>query len=350
MDWTESNYSERTAMRFARAGASVRVIAADDACAVCKAKSATIYTPSEVPRLPIRGCRNEQCRCRFEAVDPETELTVSQWVERGVHALKAGRHDLARQILQHAVALDEMHELGWLWLSAVAVDQDKIACLEKVLAINPRNRNAQAGLESLRSKLGTPEPTSPPQEQPPLASRPELGAEAAAEPVPEKEETAPEPLPEEEEIAPEPMPEDRAQPTAPLPAELVMARTERRVIIEQWAEFSAFALEIDPQMLLMQAGAFLAKIQQLNQQARAILADEDTSPELELDELYLQWQESEEIGETLAEAIEQHQSHDPNTPGWTPIRDALHGLAQMVLSHRNQLRETTVAAGGEPPA
>ena len=340
MDWTESNYSERTAMRFARAGASVRVIAADDACAVCKAKSATIYTPSEVPRLPIRGCRNEQCRCRFEAVDPETELTVSQWVERGVHALKAGRHDLARQILQHAVALDEMHELGWLWLSAVAKDQDKIACLEKVLAINPRNRNAQAGLVSLRRNLGTPEPTSPPQELPPLASGPEPG----------EDETVPEPAPEEKEPAPGPMPEKAAQPTAPLPAELVMARTKRRVIIEQWAEFSAFALEIDPQMLLMQAGAFLAKIQQLNQQARAILANEDTSPELELDELYLQWQESEEIGETLAEAIEQHQSHDPSTPGWTPIRDALHGLAQMVLSHRNQLRETTSAAGGEPPA
>ena len=78
MEWNESNYSRDTAMRLARAGALVRIVCAEDACAVCQSRAQRVYAPADVPRLPIRGCLHAACRCRFVAVDPETELTVPQ--------------------------------------------------------------------------------------------------------------------------------------------------------------------------------------------------------------------------------------------------------------------------------
>jgi hypothetical protein len=325
VDWTESHYSDRTAMRLARAGALVRVVAAEDACAVCKAKTVRIYRPSEVPRLPIRGCQNERCRCRFEAVDPETELTVSQLVERGIHALRSGRRSLARKILEHVVSLDEMHELGWLWLSAVVEDRDKVRCLEKVLAINPRNKNAQAGLESLREKLGSLDGPPAVSQEPPVVAEPES--------VEEK---------------PEPAPTDGAAalPEASLPAELITVRAERQIIVEQWTEFVSIAPQIDSRMLLVQAKAFLTQLKRYNQQAVETLSDGNVPQETELDELYLQWHESDEIGEALARVIEEHQATDPHVSGWQPTQDALRTLAQQVLEHRDALRDAISTTGG----
>ena len=142
MDWNESGYSRDTAFRLARAGARVRITCADDACEVCKARAGKTYAPSDVPRLPIRGCMHDRCRCQFVAVNPESDMAVPQLVDRGVIALRAGNVDMARLMLRRAVALDGMYERGWLWLSGVVDDQEKITCLEKVLAINPRNERA----------------------------------------------------------------------------------------------------------------------------------------------------------------------------------------------------------------
>lgn len=341
MDWVESSYSERTTFRLARAGALVRIVCADDACDVCQALTNRTYSPSEVPRLPIRGCRNEQCRCRFEAVDAETEMPVSQLVERGIQAIKAGRGDIAGRILRHVVSLDEMHELGWLWLSAVVADSEKIDCLEKVLAINPRNARAQAGLASLRSKLGTAQPAPAPPPVPP----------PAPPPVPE-----PKPAPIDVEapaaIA-EPatrVAEDTEAGPVELPPELDVVRAERKVITEQWAEFIAFAVEIDPNMLLMQGEAFLQKLKRLNRQAGEALADGGMSSRFALDELHLQWQESEAIGEALAQIIEGHQARDHDAPNWQPMQDTLRGLARDIVEHRNELRTQIAELGGQVPA
>jgi hypothetical protein len=321
VDWAESDYSERTAMRFARAGALVRVVAAESACEVCRAKAGRNYAPAEVPRLPIRGCRNERCRCRFEAVDPETELTVSQLVERGIHALRAGRRDLARQVLRRAVTLDEMHELGWLWLSGVLEDSEKVVCLEKVLAINPRNKHARSGLELLHEKIG--------------ASS--AGSESVL-PEPAKVVSAPEPI---------------VEPTEPvagaLPPELDTVREERSVIVEQWTEFVVFAVELDPAMLLMQATAFLQKLQRLNQQALQVLSETQAPQKVVLDELYLQWQDSEKIGASLADVIEAHRSDGGRSARQQPAQNALHKLAQQVLDHRDVLRDRIATTGGKVP-
>jgi hypothetical protein len=336
VDWVESSYSERMTVRLARAGALVHIICADDACDVCKALTGRTYSPSEVPRLPIRGCRNEQCRCRFEAVDAESKLTAGQLVERGIQAIKAGRGDIAEKILRRVVSLDELHELGWLWLSAVVPDQEKITCLEKVLSINPHNRRAQMGLESLWQKLGTaqPVPVQPP--APPPPSAPPAALEPEREPV---------------SATVEELTEDAEADAGSmvLPPELDLVRAERKVITEQWAEFIAFAVEIDPNMLLMQGEAFLQKLKRLNQQASDVLSEGGILLRIGLDELYLQWQESQAIGEALAQIIEGHQARDHNAVNWQPMQDTLRGLAQDVLEHRNALRAQITEAGGQIP-
>lgn len=316
MDWTESSYSEQTAMRLARSGALIRILCADDACDTCKAFARRTYSPAEVPRLPIHGCTNETCRCQFSAVDPESELTVHELIQQGVQALRQKDRDRAEQILRRAVELDEMNEQGWLWLSGVVEDREKVTCLEKVLAINPRNERAQAGLAYLRDRL------------PPPEARPE--APAISEPKPK----------EEPQVA---APEETTEPeAAPLLAAVVQARQERQVIIAQWQEFIAIAVETDPQMLMMQGSAFLKQLARLNDQAIEALVGPQR-----LEELELQWQESERIGEPLANLL--HGTDHQDQVGWESMLTSLRQLAQKVLEHRKTLREQIVAEGGTAP-
>jgi hypothetical protein len=306
VEWSESGYSRDTAFRLARAGARVRISCADDACEVCKARAGKTYAPSDVPRLPVRGCMHDRCRCEFVAVDPESDMAVPQLVDRGVIALRAGNVDMARLMLRRAVALDEMYERGWLWLSGVVDDQEKIVCLRKVLAINPRNERAQAGLQRLLGqKAVTPEPALHPS-SPQAISQPVHGA------------------------------------PAPIPAEVLELRDGRQVIVEQWSDFAGFALETDPHLVQLQGAAFLNKIRDLNDQALALVA-----PESELDELYAQWLESQKMGQALLKALRTHQSRRNHTPDWRAMYEALNGLGIELREHRNGLRVRILAAGGQ---
>ena len=296
MDWKESEYSQRTAFRLARSGALVRIVTADDACEVCKAMAQRTYTPSEVPRLPIRGCLNDRCRCRFVAVDPQSGLTVPEMVEQGIRAFKAGRREEAERLFRRAVSLDDMYEMGWLWLSSVVDDREKAACLEKVLEINPQNRHAQIGLKLLRQKAQAtrPSPPRPPDEAPP-------------EPPP---------------------------PPAPvsLPPEVIEGREERQVIAEQWADFAAIAIEMDPQMVMMQGRAFLSRLERLNSQLVAMVP-----PEARQEELRLQLQTVEGMGKALAEAIQVHATRRRDSADWRAMQQAIQGLAQQLLDMRNEI-------------
>ncbi|MBN1936132.1 MAG: hypothetical protein JW934_15800 [Anaerolineae bacterium] len=335
MDWTESSYSEHTAMRLARSGALIRVLCADDACDVCKAFSAHAYAPAEVPRLPIRGCQNGQCRCQFIAVDPQSKLTVHEMVQNSVRALRQKDYDQARQILRRVVELDEMNEQGWLWLSGVVEDREKITCLNHVLAINPRNKRAQAGLDYLHKKL------------PDLEAMPE--APATVEPQVQLEPGPIAPAQPEEPAAAvvEENAEPDAEPSALSPA-VIQARQERQVIVAEWKEFLGIAVETDPQMLLMQGSAFLKQLARLNQQALEGLEGQgglDAAKRLE--ELEFQWQESGIIGEPLADLM--HGTSHQSEADWEPMLASLRQLAQIVLEHRSALREQIAAVGGDKP-
>jgi tetratricopeptide (TPR) repeat protein len=78
-------------------------------------------------------------------------------LQEGIAALKRGDKARARACLLAVVRQEERNELAWLWLSgAVEKDEERIFCLEKVLAINPANERARRGLAWLRDRLSRP--------------------------------------------------------------------------------------------------------------------------------------------------------------------------------------------------
>jgi hypothetical protein len=303
----ESEYSAETAMRLARSGALMRILAAPDACEVCQAMASRVYLPSDVPRLPVRGCLRDRCRCTFVAVDPETNQTVPELVRWGARLIKQGRTELARTILRRALSLDERYELGWLWLSAVVDDETKIACLEKVLELDPHNERAAAGLESLRR---------------------ETDSSAAAEPSTREPSVG--------------WPKGRP-PAAPVPvpSQVIEIRQERQVIVGQWEQFVGFAVNTDARTLLTQGRAFLKKLDDLRRQALSLVP-----PNARLQELRLQWQEGEEMVGALSEAFHAYQV--PGIPGAREIADAVYSLDQQLRERQEPLHEQISARGAEP--
>jgi hypothetical protein len=294
-------------MRFARSGALARIGVAEDACQVCKALSGRIYVPSDVPRLPIRGCQHDRCRCTFEAVDPETQQSVPELVQSGIHAIKEGQIDRARRLLRRAVALDEMYELGWLWLSGVVDDHLKIVCLEKVLDINPHNQRARAGLELLHRKLTLPQPAN--------SAEPQGGsALTLIEPSPQAAESD---------------------------LSVVELRQGRQVILSQWIQFLGFAASTDAQILLIQGRAFVRKLTDLWDQALGL-----ASPEMRREELQFQEQELNEMMAALASASRNHRAKRQDSPAWQDMDQAMGRLARQLLDRREVLQAQLSAAGG----
>jgi twitching motility two-component system response regulator PilG len=90
-------------------------------------------------------------------------------LQAGIAAARANDRDLARTILERVVENDPASEVGWMWLASVAESPDSaVSCLEKVLALNPANDKARAGLERYRAASAAPVP-SPVQPEKPRA-------------------------------------------------------------------------------------------------------------------------------------------------------------------------------------
>jgi tetratricopeptide (TPR) repeat protein len=95
-----------------------------------------------------------------------------RWLAEGIAQAKAGQPAQARELLLRVVERDERNVQAWLWLAGVVSDpQDKRIALENVLALEPDNTAAKAGLEWLdrqasAQEAGTSELTSAPQEHP----------------------------------------------------------------------------------------------------------------------------------------------------------------------------------------
>jgi hypothetical protein len=74
-------------------------------------------------------------------------------LQQGIAALRAGNKAQARQLLARAIQEDPRNEQAWLWLSGtVDNDEERLECLNRVLAIDPNNEMAQRGLATLRQK------------------------------------------------------------------------------------------------------------------------------------------------------------------------------------------------------
>jgi hypothetical protein len=85
-------------------------------------------------------------------VNSLTEMDVTDTLNRAIAAAKAGRKAEARRLLEMVLDADERNERAWLWLSdVVESDEERIVCLENVLAINPDNEMARKGLAALRA-------------------------------------------------------------------------------------------------------------------------------------------------------------------------------------------------------
>jgi len=88
---------------------------------------------------------------------------AKQFLQQGIAAARAGRPDIARDILQQAIRLDPQNETTWLWLSSVARDdKERLFCLKQILTINPQNEFALKGLRALGVQTAGPAaPTAP---------------------------------------------------------------------------------------------------------------------------------------------------------------------------------------------
>lgn len=76
-----------------------------------------------------------------------TTETPDTLLRQGIAAAKAGHKEEAIRLLMQVVEREERSEQAWLWLSQVVDSaEEKAVCLENVLAINPSNKNAHAGL------------------------------------------------------------------------------------------------------------------------------------------------------------------------------------------------------------
>lgn len=107
------------------------------------------------------------------------ETDFRQLLREGITAARAGQKERARNLLLQVIEQNERSEPAWLWLSGIIDDpEERRICLENVLAINPHNAAAQAGLrflngsvqpseKALRQEPATYTPPEPPAPQPP---------------------------------------------------------------------------------------------------------------------------------------------------------------------------------------
>jgi len=111
------------------------------------------------------------------SVDYGQQNSIDDLLNRGVAAAREKRKPEARALLREVVARDPQSEQGWLWLAAVAASpEEAMLNFRRVLAINPSNPQAQAGVrwaESKRAQLTSTATanqtarTSPPAANPP---------------------------------------------------------------------------------------------------------------------------------------------------------------------------------------
>lgn len=135
----------------------VMFVACPDACRACRSLQGRVFDPRQAPSVPLRECLTPPCRCRYEGYDPQG--VVSRLLSAGVEAVKQERLEHARELLYQVIDLDDRNEKAWLWLSGVVPGiEERIVCLENVLAINPYHQLAREGLRHLqaqRREMGT---------------------------------------------------------------------------------------------------------------------------------------------------------------------------------------------------
>lgn len=120
---------------------------------------------------------------------------MNELTQRGIAAMKSGDRAAARQLLTAAIKQDAGDIQAWLWLTgALDKDEERIACLQQVLKLDPSNQVAARGLAQIMERRAgqqaqsaqlaeTPPPTR--QEEPkPASPAPVIATPVAVEPSP----------------------------------------------------------------------------------------------------------------------------------------------------------------------
>jgi tetratricopeptide (TPR) repeat protein len=75
-------------------------------------------------------------------------------LQQAIAAIQAGDRKNAQRLLAEILQTDPQNENAWLWLSQIVESEERRQeCLQRVLAINPNNRAAQAGLAKLKQAV-----------------------------------------------------------------------------------------------------------------------------------------------------------------------------------------------------
>lgn len=78
---------------------------------------------------------------------------IQAQLNAGIDAVRGGDKLTAQRLLRQVVAADPNNEIAWMWLASAVDDlEERRACLERALDINPNNRRAQDALRQLKRK------------------------------------------------------------------------------------------------------------------------------------------------------------------------------------------------------
>ncbi len=75
---------------------------------------------------------------------------IQAQLNAGIEAVHAGDRETARKLLQQVIRADPRNEVAWMWMASAVTDPDeRRACLERALQINPENTRAKEALRRL---------------------------------------------------------------------------------------------------------------------------------------------------------------------------------------------------------
>lgn len=78
-------------------------------------------------------------------------------LEQGIIATRKGQKAEAKVLFKQVLQADRQNDRAWLWLSEVADTlEERIACVERAIAINPTNEPAKVALQKLKAQTNQP--------------------------------------------------------------------------------------------------------------------------------------------------------------------------------------------------
>ena len=126
-------------------------------------------------------------------------------LDLAISAIKAGRKQEGRQLLNLLIQQNPNDEKAWLWMSSVVdTDEQRARCLYHVMAINPNSDLARRGLEVLGIVVSDSRPVKIPRDSQPIHIP---NPTAAPQPVPAQPAAASRPVPQPQRPQSQPQPE-----------------------------------------------------------------------------------------------------------------------------------------------